>query len=318
MEKETADLDFVGLDDLQPTLFVEDDGRGPLRPRQGDEKEGAEANELLASVLDREKMTEVDEGSEKEKKKKRKAMLSPLEMDEATRRANVQSAEQQEDEAFDEQGYLDAYVDEDGYVAELERAQWSTDDDASSSSGQPVPLPILLDLLLAYHLALIQLGGPPLASSSAHLLCSLSRTLARPSPAPPSSPQEAVRSAFRRALTFAPHRSWRLCERALRDAHATLQRGALAGMLRDIDECLRLAGQEEPEGPAEAERCRELREALTRGRTVGELGGLADEVGAMLAQIDSAKTHVGPKWDLELLEKMADEVVEEESGGATR
>lgn len=347
LEKQTADLEFLGLDDLQPTLFVDSTGtsseEASTSQQRGDD--GGEAKELLSNVLDREKLTAVDEGKEernsKSKGKKKPALTSPLDIDEVTRQASAQRAEHAEDEAFDEQGYLDAYVDEDGYIAELVRTRWSTEggapattlpqaSDNQASAPSQLVVAILLDLLLAHHLTLTHIGGPPLSSaSSAYLLCSFSRTLSSLSPSPPSNPQEALRCAYRRGLAFAPHASWAVCKRAHQDAVATLRspdpRQALAKVLRDLDECLAAAVSEEPEGPMEAERCRGLRESLTRERLGVELGrldedllkGLADE----LQGIEMSKTGVGAKWDMELLEQMADEVIEEEKGqtqGETR
>jgi hypothetical protein len=244
--------------------------------------------------------------------------------------ANQAAAEAAEDERFDEQSYLDSFVDEEGEIDELllwkYEAGPSSSASASTAEATESALPghlrlLLVDLLYAYHLSLLVSTGPPIYP---WLLCTLSRSLSAP-PSPPFAASDTVssvmRSGFRRGLAYPLHRNWKLCLRAAEDLVSRLSSGrqeVLAG-LSDISDCLIEGEKEATEGPEEASRWGTLNESVLRplinkvqADSASSFSALAEEVKAAAGGL--TKSHVAPSWDLELLEQMAEEVIAEQRG----
>lgn len=253
------------------------------------------------------------------------ANLSPEEL-----QANQAAAEAAEDGRFDEQSYLDSFVDEEGEIDELLRWKYAAGSSSSSSASSaeasesvvPGHLHLLLvDLLYAYHLSLLVSTGPPIYP---WLLCTLSRSLSAP-PSPPLATSDTVssviRSGFRRGLAYPLHRNWRLCQRAAEDVASRLSSGSrevLAG-LSDMSDCLTEGEKEATEGPDEAARWAALNESVVRPLIAKVQAESDASFSALAVEVKTAargltKSTVAPSWDLELLEQMAEEVIAEQSG----
>lgn len=353
-------VEFIGLDEIQPTMYADEP-----REQQLSEVGGAsslkrpadpEAEALLKDVLQRENMSAVKddkkqkgrssgsaEGSLGEKRHQRwpfnvqNLQMVPTfhvagtlfeSLDTNTLRDNRLAAEAAEDAKFDEHAYLDAYVDEYGEVTDA--LEWkfhptgatsSDSDDGAAGSGGGVDRRLrllLLDILYAYHLALIHSTGPPVY---AWLVCALSRSCSHPA-APPmqeeDTVQDVLRAGYRRGLAYPLHRSWKLCERGGQDVIARLSAGKAetVAALQEVIACLQEGAKEAPEGPDEAERWQGLvatvlqplsqRVATWQG---GAFSKLARDVQAALPNL--TKANVGATWDLELLEQMAQDVLAE-------
>lgn len=335
--KETHGLDFIGLDDIQPTLFVDQASEAAGGSATASAKRAADedAKTILSEVLQREKITSVDDDADEataSKRNKDKQKASYFELDENVQRRNSQLAEEQENAAFDEQGYLDAFVDEHGEVGAL--LEWKPE---TNSQHDPTPevstltppetqakLPALAEVLYAYQLALLHSNGPPV--TSAWLLTSLARSMSKPPSVPASSAAltDVLRTGFRRGLTYPLHRSWKMCVRALDDLIEGLSSGGRAWVIdsvKGVDTCLQESEEHMQDGPDEAERYGKVRSRLIiplmdslqhlHGSTVETLVTELQSVKSTLT-----KSLVGPTWDLELLEQMATEVLEEQAENA--
>lgn len=239
--------------------------------------------------------------------------------------ANHSAAEALENDKFDEQAYLDAYVDEYGEVADALAWTYNSSGSSPDSTVRTSDAPqnssirlLLLDVLYAYHLALLLSSGPPVYT---WLLCSLSRSLSVPA-APPlhdaHSVQSVLRVGYRRGLVFTLYRNWKLCERAAHDVVRRLSAGKADVLvaLQEITACLQEGAKEAPEGPDEAERWSLLVDTVA-GPLAQKVTSLAEEDVLSLAQGVSAtlpnitKSSIGETWDLELLEQMAQDVLAE-------
>ncbi|CAO1636522.1 unnamed protein product [Sympodiomycopsis kandeliae] len=279
-------LEFIGLDDIQPTMYAESDAQQSASSSSKPRPDDPEAQSMLKEVLERENMSAIkdEKRTKKEKDQSKEFGILFRDLNSDTLQANRETAEASETENFDEQAYLDAYVDEYGEVAEAlewtyEPAHASTSQTASTThddeeTPQHLRL-LLLDTLYAYHLAILMSSGPPIY---AWLLCSLSRSLSSP-PAPPfqgdDSVQSVLRAGYRRGLAFPLHRSWKLCERAASDVAARLKAGGeeVGAAFTDMITCLADAEKEAPEGPDEAERWGVLKSTILQPLTQQGLSG---------------------------------------------
>lgn len=335
--KETHGLEFVGLDDIQPTLFVDQASEAADGPAAAGAKRAADedAKTILSEVLQREKITSVDDDTDEAtapKRNKGKQRASYFDLDDSVQRRNSQLAEEQENAAFDEQGYLDAFVDEHGEVASL--LEWKPETSSQhnltpevSTSTPPetqAKLPALVEVLYAYQLALLHSNGPPV--TSAWLLTSVARSMSKPPSVPASSAAltDVLRTGFRRGLTYPLHRSWKMCVRALDDLIEGLSSGGRAWVINSVkavETCLQESEEHIQDGPDEAERYGKVRSRLIVP-LMGSLQHLdGSSVDFLVAQLESTKPKltkslVGPGWDLELLEQMATEVLEEQAENA--
>ncbi|CAO1624741.1 unnamed protein product [Parajaminaea phylloscopi] len=278
-------------------------------------------------------MTTVKEESDRSSKSKKGERISDsiFDLSDSEREERTRRAEESEDARFDEQGYLDAYVDQDGEIAALLEMHWSTENGATleqldvkdgETSSQPWWSLVLIDVLFAYCLTLRQNGGPPL--SSAWLVTALSRSMSSDAAPPPTDATtfSVLRSSCRRGLVFPLHRSWLLCQKALLDLRDLLgdeQRVQIA--LQRIQSCLLDGAEEMLEGPDEAERWRSVAATVVGPLRSWSRSLDAARLAQMVTEVEQAeqrlnKAAVAPSWDLELLEKMAQEVMEEEQAGA--
>lgn len=335
--KETHGLEFVGLDDIQPTLFVDQASEAADGSATAGAKRAADedAKTILSEVLQREKITSVDDDADEAtapKRNKGKQKASYFDLDDAVQRRNSQMAEELENAAFDEQGYLDAFVDEHGEVGSL--LEWkpetnsqhdlTLDVSTSTSPETQAKLPALVEVLYAYQLALLHSNGPPV--TSAWLLTSLARSMSKPPSVPASSAAltDVLRTGFRRGLTYPLHRSWKMCVRALDDLIEGLSSGGRAWVINSVkavETCLQESEEHIQDGPDEAERYGKVRSRLIVPllASLQHLDG--SSVDFLVAQLESTKPKltkslVGPAWDLELLEQMATEVLEEQAENA--
>ena len=331
----------MGLKDIQPTMYAQTDDAGHAATSsfsgaaRADPPADTEAQTFLDDVLQREKLTTVEDAGDD---KGGEGMTDAQDKDATygtlfeslpptTIETNRAKAEDVENKAFDEQAYLDAYVDEDGQLADL--LAWSyqpvqsdvpslDNPSASSIIDQPqVPL-LLLDILYAHHLALVHSSGPPVY---AWLLSSLSRSLSAP-PAPPlhddDSAISVLRAGFRRGLVFPLYRSWKLCQRAADGVIENLSSGkpSVLAALSQIAACLQEGVQEAPEGPEEAQRWDDLVSHILQPLTEKVASFPEDTFTQLVSDVKAAlpqltKPLVEQSWDLELLEKMAEEVLAE-------
>lgn len=321
LQKETPGLEFMGLDHLQPTMFS--DGAAAKRLAfSAQEGTDLEVQAILDEVLQRENLSTVEDNDDKEQKGPKEESL--LDMSDALREERARAAEASEDAQFDEQSYLDAYVDQDGEVAVLLEMEFTVEGGSSHSIGPPDSQPasplIMIDILYAYYLALRHSCGPPL--SSPWLVTTLSRTLST-DVAPPGTDATmtgALRGGFRRGLAFPLHRSWLLCHKAAGDLTRALRTaGEAVGALHRVMSCLADGSKQMPEGPEEGKRWLALSSMVLQPliawasvQSDAFFDQLATEVSQASANL--TKDVVGPTWDLELLERMALDVMQEERG----
>lgn len=331
LAKTTAGLEFIGLDDLQPTLFADSSSEVQTSAPKGNDMA---ASDLLHQVLQREELTTVpDEERSDRMAKSKKGSFSIWALDQEEIQSRLQAIEEAENLTFDEEAYLDAFVDQDGEVDSLLNTAWELEDGAredipAHSSSQDFSASyknlVLIEVLFGYHLALLHSSGPPL--TSAWLLTSLSRTLS-PTSAPPaadSAISSVLRGGYRRGLTYPLFRNWRLCDRATENLASALRKPQhVFNALQAVRRCLLESAENMAEGQDEAERCLILVETIVEPLALAVKTMVPTDLSQLADDVDSARTSltkqsVAPSWDLELLEQMAQEVIEEEAAESER
>lgn len=130
--------------------------------------------------------------------------------------------------------------------------------------------------------------------------------------------QSTLRSGYRRGLTYALHRSWRLCQRASEDLAARIRSGptSIAKGLQEVADCLKEGEADMMEGPEEAERWARLRKDVVEPLAAKASSWSQEATTELAKDVSTAsqvltKSSIGPTWDLDLLEQMAQEVLAE-------